>query len=85
MDTAKGKVEHKRIIKNGIQRDIFTTRIPLDSVDDKGLSLLGYWCVEDFDKAWVDFKNDEFVLEYETIHYLPRGVIPDYDYDCEDD
>ena len=47
MNEAKGSVEHERIIKDGLQSDVLTTRIPLECVDDNGLRLLDYWCVED--------------------------------------
>lgn len=73
MNEAKGSVEHERIIKDGLQSDVLTTRIPLECVNADGLRLLDYWCVEDFDYAYINREDGEYILVCEIQHYLPDG------------
>ena len=73
--TKMGQVVHQReLMGDGdLQVDTFITKIPLECLSDEGIGLLNYWCVEEMDRAFVDWKNGFFVLEYTTEHYLPKG------------
>ena len=68
-------VIHNCEIKEGgdLQVDRFKVKISLDCLSDEGYRLLSYWCVELFDKAYLDWETGEIVLEYTTEHYLPSG------------
>ena len=70
-----GKVKHKcELMGDGdLQVDTFITKIPLECLPDEGIGLLNYWCVEEMDRAHIDWENGCFVLEYTTEHYLPKG------------
>ena len=57
---------------NFIQFDRLTTRISLRALADKVVELLDYWCVSEFDSAYIDWSNYELVLAYETEHYVDR-------------
>ena len=71
-----GKVVHSRKVE-GLQTDSFTTSIPLDFLSADGVKLLSHWCVEEFDRAYVDWENGEIVLVYKTEHWLPEGYVPE--------
>ena len=75
-----GNVVHSREIKEGgdLQVDKFKVKISLDCLSDEGYRLLSYWCVELFDKAYLDWETGEIVLEYTTEHYLPSGYADEY-------
>ena len=74
MEFKNGKVKHKKKIVRSdgeiVQTDSLTTTIPLDAIDEDGVSLLDYWWVEEFDRAYIDWKNYQIVLDYKTTHYL---------------
>lgn len=73
--TKMGQVVHQReLMGDGdLQVDTFITKIPLECLSDEGMGLLNYWCVEEMDRAHIDWENGVFVLEYTTEHYLPKG------------
>lgn len=75
MITNKGTVVHERkFMGDGdLQVDEFTISIPVDCLTDKGISKLQYWCVEELDRAYIDWSKGTIVLEYTTEHYLPEG------------
>ncbi len=76
MPLAGGKTEHKRVItkEDGayIQFDYLTTRIHLNALTDDSVDLLNYWCIEDFDRAFIDWEKYEIVLIYSAKHYVPE-------------
>ena len=73
--TKKAQVEHERKFMGdgNLQVDEFTIKIPVDCLTDKGIEKLQYWCVEELDRAYIDWVNGTIVLEYTTEHYLPEG------------
>ena len=75
MITKKGTVVHERKFMgdNDLQVDEFTIKIPVDCLSDKGIGKLQYWCVEEMDRAYIDWPKGVIVLEYTTEHYLPEG------------
>lgn len=72
MGEIKGKVIHTKKIQrsDGVEDrlDTLTTSIPFDCIDDEGLGILQYWCIEDFDYAYIDWHNMEIVMVYRTYH-----------------
>lgn len=70
------KVEHNKIIsknENGYcQIDKFKTTINLDILREEDKDLLRYWCIEDFDRAYISWKDNQLILDYQTVHYLPE-------------
>lgn len=72
MSESKGKVTHTKKIQrsDGVEErlDKLVTSIPIDCLDEEGRGLLQYWCIEDFDYAYIDWKNDELVMVYSTYH-----------------
>ena len=75
MITKKGTVVHERkFMGDGdLQVDEFTIKIPVDCLSNKGIGKLQHWCVEELDRAYIDWSKGVFVLEYITEHYLPEG------------
>lgn len=74
-----GTTEHKKVItkENGnyIQFDYLTTKISLNALADNAVALLDYWGVEDFDRAFIDWKNYNIILIHRTEHYLPGEFV----------
>ena len=81
MSLGNGTVEHKREMfkEDGKYRqdDTLTTKISLNALQDKSKYLLGYWWVEDFDYAYIDWESNEFVMVYRTKHYVPEDYALD--------
>lgn len=75
MITKKGTVVHERkFMGDGdLQVDEFTINIPVNCLSDKGIGKLQHWCVEEMDRAYIDWAKGVIVLEYTTEHYLPEG------------
>ena len=80
MITNKGTVVHERkFMGDGdLQVDEFTISIPVDCLTDKGISKLQYWCVEELDRAYIDWAKGTIVLEYTTEHYLTKDYVEEY-------
>lgn len=76
-----GEITHNRVIEGDVQTDRFSTKIPLSVLSDEAQDLLNYWCVEEFDYAYIDRKTDLLVLV--ATH---EGVLPDgYEPECLED
>lgn len=67
-----GEVTHSRVIEGDVQKDRFSTKIPLSILADEAQELLDYWCVEEFDYAYLDRESGLIVLV--AIH---EGALPD--------
>ena len=57
--------------------DELKTHIPLSVLSEKDIQLLKYWCVEQFDYAHLDEEKGEFVLGYQTEHFLRAEDVED--------
>ena len=73
-------VIHRRKLlgDNDLQVDEFTIKIPIGCLSANGIRKLSYWCVEELDRAYLDWETGEIVLEYTTEHYLPSGYADEY-------
>lgn len=76
-----GEVTHSRVIEGDLQTDRFSVKIPLSVLSDEAQALLDYWCVEEFDYAYLDRESGLIVLV--AIH---EGALPDgYEPECLED
>ena len=73
-----GKVDHTRTVDTeGLQTDRFRVSIPIDCLEDAVQDKLLYWCVEEFDFAFIDWNEGIIKLYYKTEHYLPEDYQPE--------
>ncbi len=69
-----GKVDHTRTVDTeGLQTDRFRVSIPIECLEETTQDKLFYWCVEEFDFAFMDWAEGVIKLYYKTEHYLPEG------------
>lgn len=72
-----GEVTHSRVVEGDVQKDRFSTKIPLSVLSEKAQNLLDYWCVEDFDYAYLDRETGVIVLVATHEGILPDGYEPE--------
>ena len=72
-----GEVAHSRVIEGDLQIDRFSTKIPLSAISDEAQELLDYWCVEEFDYAYLDRESGLIVLVATHEGVLPEGYEPE--------
>ena len=65
----KGIIKHISTTYGTGRTDSFSATIPLDIFSEEALGLLRYWCIEDFDCAFIDWEKHEIRLHYETEHF----------------
>ena len=73
-----GKVVHTTTVDaEGLQTDRFRVTIPIGCLEEATQDKLFYWCVEEFDFAFIDWGEGVIKLYYKTEHYLPEGYEPE--------
>ena len=75
-----GQVVHRREFMgdDDLQVDTFIVNIPVDCLSNKGTGKLQEWCVEEMDRAYIDWAKGTIVLEYTTEHYLTKDYVEEY-------
>lgn len=70
------EVDHDKTVSKDeqgyYQVDNFKAKINLDILREEDKDLLRYWCIEDFDRAYIDWGKNQLILDYSTLHYLPE-------------
>ena len=71
------EITHSRVIERDLQIDRFSVKIPMSVLSEKAQKLLDYWCVEEFDYAYLDRETGVIVLVATHEGILPDGYEPE--------